>query len=270
MYQFNSNHFFQITERLKIRSHGNAAYGSQDEPNWSDIMQTGRFCRIYGLYEDAIWCYNQAIELIDSLPIPNEGKSKMKSGSLSAKAMCLSTMGNNTEAIELCDKAILLMPKNFEALCNKGIALNNIGKYNDAITAHKEAISINPDFANSWNAIGQIMVDQIKDYKNAIQYLDNAIQLSDGQDTHAWINKGNALSYLGKIEEAFLCWETAYEIEPEENVHAMLNKAIWLFKGQNKKEEALKLLNEVKGQISSENPFYNQLTQLYNRISSEN
>jgi predicted Zn-dependent protease len=50
----------------------------------------------------------------------------------------------------------------------------------------------------------------------------------------------------------------------------MLNKAIWLLKGQNKKEEALKLLNEVKGQISSENPFYNQLTQLYNRISSEN
>ncbi len=270
MYQFSSNHFFQITERLKIRSHGNAAYGSIDEPNWSDIMQTGRFCRIYGLYEDAIWCYNQAIELIDFLPIPNEGKSKMKSGSLSAKAMCLSTMGNNTEAIEVCEKAILLMPENFEAICNKGIALNNIGKYNDAITAHKEAISIKPDFANSWNAIGQIMVDQIKDYKNAIPYLDKAIQLSDGQDTHAWINKGNALSYLGKIEEAFLCWETAYEIDPEENVHAMLNKAIWLFKGQNKKEEALKLLNEVKGQISSENSFYNQLSQLYNRISSEN
>ena len=269
MYQFNSNHFFQITERLQIRSQGNASYGNQDEPNWADIMQTGRLCRIYGLYEDAIWCYNQAIELIATLNIPVDGKQKMKSGSLSAKAMCLSTMGNNVEAIETCEKALLLMPENFEALCNKGIALNNLGKYNEAIFAHKEAIAIKPEFANSWNAIGQIMVDQVKDYKNAIPYLDKAIELSDGQDTHAWINKGNALSYLGKLEEAFLCWETAYEIEPEKNVHAMLNKAIWLFKGQQKKDEALNLLNEVKDQVGLENPSYNQVIQLYNRISSE-
>jgi hypothetical protein len=49
----------------------------------------------------------------------------------------------------------------------------------------------------------------------------------------------------------------------------MLNKAIWLFKGQNKKDEALNLLNEVKDKVGFENPSYNQVTQLYNRISSE-
>jgi hypothetical protein len=54
MYQFVSNHFFKITNSLEHRSNGNAKYGNQDEPNWADIMQTGRFCRIYGLYEDAI------------------------------------------------------------------------------------------------------------------------------------------------------------------------------------------------------------------------
>jgi hypothetical protein len=49
----------------------------------------------------------------------------------------------------------------------------------------------------------------------------------------------------------------------------MLNKAIWLFKGQHKKDEALNLLNEVKDQVGLENPSYNQVIQLYNRILSE-
>lgn len=266
MYQFNSIHFFQITERLQIRSQGNASYGSQDEPNWTDVMQIGRQCRIYGLYTDAIWCYDQAMDLTDYLNIQMKKKKELKSYVHSAKAMCLSTMGNDTEAITECEKAFLLFPKNYEAFCNKGVALNNLGKYKESIAAHKKAVEINPEFPNSWNAIGHIMVDQEKDYQNAIPYLDKAIELSDGQDTQAWINKGNALSYLGKLEEAFLCWDTAYEIEPENNVHAMLNKAIWLFQGQKKKNESLNLLKKVKDNIRMDNPFYNQVTELYNQI----
>ena len=263
------NHFLKISEKIKIKSHGRVSYQNDEEPNWSDVMQTGRQCRIYGLYTDAIWCYDLATNMTNYLDIDLEKKKELKSYVLSAKAMCLSTMGNHTEAITECEEALLLFHENHEAYCNKGIALNNLGKYKESIAAHKKAVEINPEFSNSWNAIGQIMVDQEKDYHNAIPYLDKAIELSKGQDNNAWINKGNALSYLGKLEEAFFCWDTAYEIEPENNVHAMLNKAIWLFKGQKKKNESLNLLNKVKDNISIDNPFYNQITQLYNQILND-
>jgi tetratricopeptide (TPR) repeat protein len=171
MSELNINHFLQITERIKIKSHGAASYENDDEPSWTDVMQTGRQCRIYGLYTDAIWCYDQAMGLTDYLDIEIEKQKELKSYVHSAKAMCLSTMGNNTEAITECEKAFLLFPKNYEAFCNKGIALNNLGKYKESIAAHKKAVEINPEFPNSWNAIGHIMVDQEKDYQNAIPFL---------------------------------------------------------------------------------------------------
>jgi len=270
METFNINRFLQITEKIRIKSKGSTSYQNDEEPDWGAIMQTGRQCRIYGLYSDAIWCYDQAADLTDYLNIPYEGKNKLKSSVLSAKAMCLSTMGNTNEALIVCETAIQLDPDNYEAYCNKGIALRDIGKFKESIIAHEKAIKIKPDFQNSWNAIGQILVDNEKDYEKAIIYLEKAIELSEGQDTHAWINKGNALSYLGKLEEAFLCWETAYEIEPERNVHAMLNKAIWLFKGMNQKNESLNLLNQIREDISIDNPYYREVTQLYNKILNDN
>lgn len=270
MSDMNIKQFLEITNRLEKASNGHASYGSSDEPDWSDIMHTAHFCRIYGLFQDAIWCYDEAISITDALDVPLEGKQKMKSSVLSAKAMCLSIMGQNTDSIRVCEMAINLMPENHEAYCNKGIAHRNLGQISEAIDAHEIAISLNPDFQNSWNAIGQILVDYIKDYKKAITYLDKALELSNGEDTHAWINKGNALSYLGHLDEAFICWDTAYEIEPSRNIHAMLNKAMWLFKGKKDKTKSLALLNKVKHETSPSNPNYSQIVNLYNKIENEN
>ncbi len=269
MDNFNTNKFFQITENLKTISNGGVDYGDKEVPDWNALMQTGRFCRIYGFYDDAIWCYNQAFNLTDYLEVPLEGKPRLKSSVLSAKAMCLSSMGNNNEAIKECDLAIQLNFENYEAYHNKGIALFNTDRYQESIVEHKIAISLNSKYSLAYNAIGRILVDKINDYANALIYLDKAIELSEGQDTNAWINKGNALSHLGKLDEAYLCWDTAYEISPENNAHAMLNKAMWLFKAQNKKTESLNLLNQVKARIGVENNFYNQVNQLYTKISND-
>ena len=61
---------------------------------------------------------------------------------------------------------------------NKGLALHNLGKYDEAIKYCDKAIEINPNFA--W----------------------------------AWINKGNALFELGKYDEAVKCYDKAIEIDP--------------------------------------------------------
>ena len=50
----------------------------------------------------------------------------------------------------------------------------------------------------------------------------------------------------------------------------MLNKAIWLFKGMNQKNESLNLLNQIREDISFDNPYYREVTQLYNKILNDN
>lgn len=233
-------------------------------------MQIGRYCRIYGLYNESIWCYDWAVSLLNDLSLSLSDINQLESSTYSAKAMCLSTIGLNNEAIEACEIALILNPNNYEAFCNKGIALANLEKYGEAIAAHESAISIKHDFVNSWNVIGQVIVDYYKDYHRAIPYLDKAIDLSGGRDTCAWINKGNALSGIGKFDGASLCWDTAYDIDPQNNVHAMLNKFIMLYYSQNNYEEALSLLEMLKKEISIDSPYYNSFLNICNRVSNGN
>jgi tetratricopeptide (TPR) repeat protein len=64
-------------------------------------------------------------------------------------------------------------------LNNKGLALDNLGKYEQAIECYDKALEIEPNYIL------------------------------------AWYNKGNALGNLGKPEEAIECYDKALQIEPD-------------------------------------------------------
>ena len=49
------------------------------------------------------------------------------------KGLALGNLGKYQEAIEWYDKALKIDPNYVDALNNKGIALNNLGKYQEAI-----------------------------------------------------------------------------------------------------------------------------------------
>jgi tetratricopeptide (TPR) repeat protein len=52
------------------------------------------------------------------------------------------------------DKATEIDPEYKEAWYNKGIALADQGKYDDAIKAYDKAIEINPKYAEAWHNKG--------------------------------------------------------------------------------------------------------------------
>ncbi|MFZ0511560.1 MAG: tetratricopeptide repeat protein [Candidatus Nitrosopolaris sp.] len=71
------------------------------------------------------------------------------------------------------------MDRGTEAWNNKGIALGNLGKYEEAVKSFEEATRIKADFAL------------------------------------AWYNKGIALGNLGKYEEAIISYDEAISIKPD-------------------------------------------------------
>ena len=97
-----------------------------------------------------------------------------------------------------------------EAWNNKGAALDDQGKYDDAIKAFDEAIRINPNYADAWYNKGVAFYHQ-KKYNEAIQAYDKAIKI-DPQFADAWQNKGNALEAQGKDKEAAEALYKAVEI----------------------------------------------------------
>mgnify|MGYP000863684634 CR=1 FL=1 len=260
--------FFEITNKLE-RETGKSVYNQSVEPNWMDIMVIGRYCRILHFNDDSIWCYEQAYPLTDSLDLPTEKKEELKSSVLSAKVLPYVEKGDYNYALTLCKEAIKLWSENAEAYCNQGVVFNYLGEFDKSYNSHSRAIELNPDLSQSWNAIGHVLVDYYKDHLKAIKYLDKALELTEGKDTRAWINKGNALMWLGKYDAAILCWETAYEIEPSCNVHAILNKAMVQDAVLNDKKNAIRSLYSVLNDINEDHPQYQDVLSLLTDLKNE-
>jgi tetratricopeptide (TPR) repeat protein len=80
-------------------------------------------------------------------------------------------------------------------LCDtKGLALNNLGKYNEAIEYYDKALQIDPKHAYPWNNKGNAL-NSLGKYEEAIKYIDKSLELNP-DTADALYNKGLALNKL--------------------------------------------------------------------------
>ena len=68
--------------------------------------------------------------------------------------------GNNEEALKLFEEAIGKEPQNAIAWGGKGVALVNLGKYQEAIDCFDKAIQLDPGYANAHNNLAVIYLTQ--------------------------------------------------------------------------------------------------------------
>jgi tetratricopeptide (TPR) repeat protein len=136
-------------------------------------------------YDDALLAVDKAIE-ID----PTYAKAWF------IKGTALRNQGKNDEALKAIDRAIELDPKlaaaqNVKKLItekpdeaqssadtwnNKGVALANQGKYDEALQAFDKAIELNPKFALAWSNRA-LMLSKQNNYDEALKTIDRAIEL---------------------------------------------------------------------------------------------
>ena len=107
-------------------------------------------------------------------------------------------------------------------LNNKGVALKNLGKPQEAIACYDRALEINPGYAKVWNNKGAALNDLGK-LQEAIDCYDRALEINP-MDASIWYNKGTALNKLGEYQEAIDCFDKALEINP-------VDASIWYKKG---------------------------------------
>ncbi|NQU98914.1 tetratricopeptide repeat protein [Candidatus Woesearchaeota archaeon] len=129
------------------------------------------------------------------------------------KGFALIERGKLEEAIKAYDKAIEINPKHALAWYDKGFALYKLGQLEEAIQAYDKAININPEYAFAWNNKG-IALSEMGKREEAIEAYDRAIEINP-ELAWAWNNKGVQLNKLGQLEEAIKCFEKAIRISPE-------------------------------------------------------
>ena len=129
------------------------------------------------------------------------------------RGYALRELGRYEEAIAAYDKALKIKPDYHLAWDGRGVALNELGRYEEAIAAYDKALKIKPDFHEAWNNRG-VTLNKLGRYKEAIAAYDKAIEIKPDKYL-AWHGRGNILEKLGRYKEAIAAYDKALEIKPD-------------------------------------------------------
>ena len=117
------------------------------------------------------------------------------------------------DAIEAYKQAIRIDPDYADTHNNLGAAYGNSGMYKDAIEAYKQAIRINPDFAMAHINLGYAY-GNLGMYKEEIEAYKQAIRIDpDYANTHN--NLGAAYGNSGMYKDAIEAYKQAIRINPD-------------------------------------------------------
>jgi len=155
-----------------------------------------------GQHEDAVTCYDKALEIDPRSVI-----------TWSNKGTALGALGRHEEAIACLDQALRLNPQSAPAWSNKGNALDALDRYGDALACFTEALKADPRLARAWTNNGRTM-GKLRRYDEALTCFDKALEI-EPLYAGAWALRGITLAQLGRYEEAGACQKKAEEIDPQ-------------------------------------------------------
>jgi len=169
---------------------------------------------------------------------------------------------NFSEAINLYEKILKIVPNNFDANLNLGTIFaenNNLKKASELWT---KAIEINPNVADAHNNLASLYM-RLGDYDKALTYIKNAIKINP-KFSLAYNNLGMLNNILGKFDEAKNNFLEAIQTEPK-NIMAYYNLANLYQKLsdiENSENYYLKAI-EINPRFFNA---YNNLMNLYERV----
>jgi tetratricopeptide (TPR) repeat protein len=106
-----------------------------------------------------------------------------------------------------------LKPDFAEAHSNLGITLKELGRLDQALASHNQAIALKPDFAKGHSNLG-ITLKELGRLDEALASCRQAIALNpDFAEAHS--NLGNTLKELGRLDEALASYNQAIALKPD-------------------------------------------------------
>ena len=124
-----------------------------------------------------------------------------------------SQSGNPTLAVDLMGRAIEINPNNAGVYSNRGNALQELKRWDEAVSSYEKAIAINPVDADTFYNLGNAL-QELTRLDEAVASYRNAIAIHPNFAT-AFNNCGNALKDLGRLGEALAHYDKAIAISPD-------------------------------------------------------
>lgn len=115
------------------------------------------------------------------------------------------------------DRAIAIHPNNHKAWVNRGIALDNLDRLEEAIASYDQVLTIKFDDYNVWCYRGNALYN-LGRLEEAIASYDRTLSIKP-DDHHAWNNRGIALANVGRFEEALTSYNQAIALDPDDPLY---------------------------------------------------
>jgi tetratricopeptide (TPR) repeat protein len=212
------------SEAFSIAARLDSSYGQGSEfLNYRSWFDRGLELYKSGVYEESICCFDRAIEI-------NSDYYQ----AWDHRGIALANLERYEDAIASFDRAIEIEPGYYPAWYFQGITLRDLERYEEAIFSYERAIEIDPVNYQVWLDRGIVFCDYLKKYEKALESFDRSLNLQPNIALH---NRGVALSYLGRGEEALASYNLAIEFEP--NNHYAFNSRSTEFLRLKRYEEAL-------------------------------
>jgi tetratricopeptide (TPR) repeat protein len=163
----------------------------------------------------SVWTYERNQVWRDRITIWQDcvKKSPQKARPYNNLGVALTDLGNYDEAIEQYQKALQIKPNYPNALANLGLTLAKQGKVQEGIVQFFKALELKPKDYKTLSNLGVALITQNR-YKEAISYLSEALEISPHY-AEAHNNLGVALQRQGRVQEAVDRFLFALQLDPE-------------------------------------------------------
>lgn len=183
-------------------------FGKSKEDKQEEWYTKGETLFELGQYEESVTCFDNSIE-IKTKNIPTIAHAWYM------KSQCFFAMHMFDESLTCCDEAIRLNPIPYIPM-RCGILLS-LGKYDQVVACCDEVIKLNSKDYSTLNTKG-VALDELGRHEEAImcyeEIINNTAQMSEPEQiSNIWKNKGVSLKRLGRDEEAEECFAKAKELD---------------------------------------------------------
>jgi tetratricopeptide (TPR) repeat protein len=163
---------------------------------------------IVGLIYFNLKNYEKALEYADN-GLNFHVKSNID-GLVNLRSIALNGLGRTDEAINCFDEGLKIKPKSGLLLNGKGALLVKLERYDDAIKCYKKSLEFLPKAPVPLNNIADAL-NKLGNYDEALEYINKALE-KDSNNPMFWVTKGEICISLDKHEEALEYIDKALEL----------------------------------------------------------
>jgi len=160
------------------------------------------------------------------------------------EAELLSRRGRHTDALAVYERALQVFEEDPTLLYARALGFEKLGRVDEAIADLRRLHAIDPDNADTMNALGYTLADRTDQFEEALSLITRALEKKP--DSAAIIDSmGWVLYRLGKLEEALVYLRRAFELQRDAEVAAHLGEVLWVSGQQEEAQSIFRLGLEI-------------------------